>query len=251
MDMTMRFGLLPSPGDNRDFKIRLVGSPLKAVQSLDLSTWCTTVKNQGSVNSCTAFASIGCLEMLFKKVGKIVDNDMFSERFTYYATRVNILGWSPLSDNGAYIRDTIKSLVKYGCCLESTCPYSNDYKTVPTQAAYSEALNYQALTYASFEVGKSVLERQTTIETLKLALQAGNPIIGGFTVYSNITAAKNGVIPAANGQIVGGHAVLIVGYDDSTQLFKIRNSWGTAVNGGYWYLPYSYYFNNEHLYVKK
>ena len=38
-----------------------------------------------------------------------------------------------------------------------------------------------------------------------------------------------------------GHAVLAVGYDDSKQLFTIRNSWGTTVQDhGHFYMPYAY-----------
>jgi C1A family cysteine protease len=41
--------------------------------------------------------------------------------------------------------------------------------------------------------------------------------------------------------MIGGHAVLCVGYDNSTGLFKIRNSWGPdAGDNGYFYMHYSY-----------
>ena len=41
--------------------------------------------------------------------------------------------------------------------------------------------------------------------------------------------------------IVGGHAVMAVGYDDSKQQFIIRNSWGTGWGKkGYFRMPYAY-----------
>lgn len=233
--------LYPSPPDLRDHIIK-AAQPLKAKGVADLSIHCTTVKDQGALGSCTAFASVSAMEYLHKRFGGNKVEDMFSERFTYYATRVNVLNWAP-EDSGAYVRDAVKSLVKYGTCLEKTFVYNNDCRTTPPQAAYSEALKYQALSYAKFEDGKNEAERRQLIETLKANLDAGLPIIGGFICYSNIWNAVSGVIPKRNGQIIGGHAVLIVGYDDSKQLFKFKNSWGAGWGDrGYGYLPYEYYF---------
>lgn len=233
--------LYPSPPDPRDHIIKAT-QPLKTKGVADLSAHCTTVKDQGALGSCTAFASVSAMEYLHKRFGGSKVEDMFSERFTYYATRVNILNWAP-EDSGAYVRDAVKSLVKYGTCLERTFAYNNDCRTAPPQAAYNEALKYQALSYAKFEDGKNEAERRQLIETLKANLDAGLPIIGGFICYSNIWNAVRGVIPKRNGQIIGGHAILIVGYDDSKQLFKFKNSWGTGWGDcGYGYLPYEYYF---------
>ena len=42
--------------------------------------------------------------------------------------------------------------------------------------------------------------------------------------------------------IIGGHAVMAVGYDDSKGAFIVRNSWGTDWGiKGYFYLPYWYF----------
>jgi hypothetical protein len=53
-------------------------------------------------------------------------------------------------------------------------------------------------------------------------------------------------MPTKNDTIIGGHAVLIVGYNDVTKQFKFKNSWGTSWgNRGYGYLPYEYYLNGD------
>lgn len=236
--------LYPSPVDARDHIIKST-SPLKTKGVADLSQFCTTVKDQGELGSCTAFASVGAMEFLHKRFGGSKVEDMFSERFTYYATRVNVLKWTP-DDSGAYVRDAVKSLVKHGTCLEKTFVYNNDFRTAPSQPAYAEALKYQALSYAKFEDGKSPTERRQLIEVLKANLDAGLPIIGGFICYSNIWNAVRGVIPPRNGQIIGGHAILIVGYDDVKRQFKFKNSWGAGWGDrGYGYLPYDYYFSGD------
>jgi C1A family cysteine protease len=79
---------------------------------------------------------------------------------------------------------------------------------------------------------------------------AGNlPFVIGFTVYASFessSVAATGIVPMPRPreQILGGHAVLVCGYEDSKQLFIVRNSWGTrwGVNG-YFYIPYAYFTN--------
>ena len=77
-------------------------------------------------------------------------------------------------------------------------------------------------------------------------LASGYPFVLGFTVYSSFESAevaRTGVLsmPGTNEDVVGGHAVLAVGYDDSTQTFLVRNSWGTSWGqAGYFTIPYAY-----------
>ncbi len=47
--------------------------------------------------------------------------------------------------------------------------------------------------------------------------------------------------PTATETLQGGHAILLVGYDDAKQLFLARNSWGKDWGQeGYFQLPYDY-----------
>ena len=77
-------------------------------------------------------------------------------------------------------------------------------------------------------------------------LASGYPFVFGFSVYTefeNDTAAKTGEInmPGPKEKLLGGHAVVAVGYDDSTQRFIVRNSWGSWWGiKGYFTMPYAY-----------
>jgi C1A family cysteine protease len=86
---------------------------------------------------------------------------------------------------------------------------------------------------------------------MKGCLASGYPFVFGFTVYESFESqqvAQSGVLsmPAAGETIVGGHAVLAVGYDDSKNAFIIRNSWGDGWGlAGYFYMPYAYLLDNN------
>jgi len=68
----------------------------------------------------------------------------------------------------------------------------------------------------------------------------------GFTVYESFesaTVAKSGhaPLPKSSESVVGGHAVVGVGYDDAKQWFIVRNSWGAGWGlKGCFMLPYAY-----------
>jgi C1A family cysteine protease len=53
-------------------------------------------------------------------------------------------------------------------------------------------------------------------------------------------------MPQQGETVVGGHAVLAMGYDDAKRVFLVRNSWGPAWgDGGYFYMPYAYLLDDN------
>lgn len=107
----------------------------------------------------------------------------------------------------------------------------------PPTAAYTEAKKHQALEY---------MRVQQTLGQLKGCIADGFPFVYGFTVYDSFEStqvANTGLVPlpADGDAVLGGHAVMAVGYDDATRYFIIHNSWGTTWGDqGYFYMPYSY-----------
>jgi C1A family cysteine protease len=60
--------------------------------------------------------------------------------------------------------------------------------------------------------------------------------------------ARAGVVPlpGPREKVLGGHAVLAVGYDDAKQCFIVRNSWGTKWGDkGHCYMPYAYLTDSD------
>jgi GNAT superfamily N-acetyltransferase len=87
-------------------------------------------------------------------------------------------------------------------------------------------------------------QRITNSYECKLALPSGSLVIAAFEVTKQWDNAKGGVIeiPEEGDEIIGSHAVTIVGYDDAKELFTFANSWGTNWGDkGFGYLPYTFF----------
>ena len=141
-------------------------------------------------------------------------------------------------DAGAQIRDGIKVLAKYGVAPEELWPYNvAKFTKKPPASVYKVASYHQALTYARVDQTEAAMEQ---------CLAQGFPIVFGFAVYSSFetqAVAKTGLmpIPAKQEKDLGGHAVLIVGYNRVKRHFIVRNSWGPDWGDkGYFYMPYAY-----------
>ena len=85
-----------------------------------------------------------------------------------------------------------------------------------------------------------------SLTQMKGCLASGYPFVFGFTVYDSFESqqvANTGIVPmpASGESVVGGHAVMAVGYDDSQHRFIVRNSWGSSWGmQGYFTIPYAY-----------
>ena len=159
-----------------------------------------------------------------------------SRLFIYYNERA--MEGTINHDAGGVLRDGIKSVVSKGVCSETDWPYViAKFQTKPLKSCYKDALKNEVKQYLSVT---------PTLNNIKSSLTLGYPVVFGFTVYSSFmddSVAKTGIVPMpkSSDSIEGGHAVLMVGYDDSKNWFIIRNSWGDEWGDkGYFYLPYEY-----------
>lgn len=215
--------------DSRDFLYKPNQVDQPAI--VDLRPWCTAVEDQGNLGSCTGQAIAGAIEYLNKKNGKI--NDV-SRLFIYYYERA-LIGTINY-DSGAYIRDGIKVVYRNGAPVEQLWPYIiSRFTRQPNAPAISDGLKRKVTLY----------ERITSLDGCLNALANGYPIVVGFLVYSSFmgrTVTVTGVMPYPNvgrERLLGGHAVLLVGYNNSTRRFIARNSWGRNWgDSGYFYMPY-------------
>jgi C1A family cysteine protease len=84
---------------------------------------------------------------------------------------------------------------------------------------------------------------------MKGCLAEGFPFVFGFTVYESfeqLGAPWVVPMPQQGETVVGGHAVLAMGYDDKERVFLVRNSWGPKWGiKGYFYMPYAYLLDDN------
>jgi C1A family cysteine protease len=236
------YGWVPDLPDHRDI---LYAAPVAALQALparvDLRPVCPPeVYDQGQLGSCTANAIAAAIE--FDRMKQNLTPVFTPSRlFIYYNERV--MEGTVSSDSGAMIRDGIKSVGKQGAPPESAWPYViSKFKTKPPAPVYRTALQYKVVLYQRLV---------QNLNQMRGCLAAGFPFVFGFTVYDSFESqavANTGVVPmpGSDEQVVGGHAVLAVGYDDSQNRFIVRNSWGSSWGmAGYFTIPYAYLLDSS------
>ena len=222
-----------------------VAAPIALPASVDLRTNCPAVYDQGQLGSCTANAIAAAYDFENHLQGQPW---LFPSRLFIYFCEREMEGTIG-QDAGAQLRDGLSVVTFRGCCPDSVWPYivANFAKRPPLNA-YMSAKNDQVL---------QSLRVQQDLVQIRAVLAQGHPVVFGFTVYSSFESAavaKTGLapMPGKNEQILGGHAVLIVGYCDTLKMpgakkagaFLVRNSWGASWGlQGYFWIAYEYLTN--------
>lgn len=216
---------------------------------IDLRQWCSPIEDQGPLGACTAFAGVGLFEYFQRKAfGRHTDA---SHRFLYKVTR-RLGGFE--GDSGAFLRTVMGAMTLFGAPPRQYWAYDvPNFDKEPPAFCYAFAQNFQALTY--FRLDPPGTDPAKLVDVIKGHLASQLPAMFGFTCFQSLdAAADSGGIPypKQNEDIVGGHAVVAVGYDNAKEVkhpgggqetgaFLIRNSWSKAWGmDGYGWLPYRY-----------
>jgi len=221
--------------------------------TVDLRPWCSPIEDQGQLGACTAQAAVGIMEYYERRA---FGNHLDGSRLFLYKAERNLMHLT--GDTGAYLRTAIKAMAFFGIPPEEYWPYSDSeskFDIEPPAFCYAFAENYKALKYFRHDPKGS--SPDSVLASVKKYLATGFPAMFGFTVFNSIQqASATGEIPFPTNtdQVMGGHAIVAVGYDDNKVIKNpglggkttkgaliIRNSWGTGWGvKGYGYLPYEY-----------
>jgi len=212
---------------------RTIHSKDEMSETVDLRSQCPVVYNQGNLGSCTANAIAGAYE--FDELKQVNSDDFTPSRLFVYYNERDMEGHIG-SDDGAEIRDGMKTINQLGVCPESMWPYdTNKFTDKPTEQCYTEAKNHLSIKYERLN---------QKLDEMKHCLNEGYPFVFGFVVYPSFEdpeVAKTGqmTMPKPDEKPIGGHAVMAVGYNDSHII--VRNSWGANWGDqGYFYMPTDY-----------
>jgi Papain family cysteine protease len=216
--------------------------PAKATVEMNLLP---AIWDQGATGSCTGHGTARALMFARAKQGlPFLD---LSRLFPYYNARV--AEGTQGQDSGAVIADVIAASQRLGDCPYIDLPTEVSLVTVPpTQTAIAAAIQHKALTATRVWGADSA---GLAYHVKHCISQLGLPVVFGFTVYQSFESdavAKSGIVPmpGQNEQVLGGHCVVAVGYNDETQMVECDNSWGDGWGiGGTFQMPYAYIFDSD------
>lgn len=226
---------LPDPRDKIHKFPRIKNNMTDVPTKIDLRENMPNIYDQGKLGSCTAQAIAAAYQFDEMKQG---NKNAFqpSRLFIYYNERSK--EHTADRDAGASIRDGMKSIHKIGVCPETKWPYDiTKFSIQPTTECYQEALDHKSIEYHRLV---------PFTNQLRQSLASGYPIVFGMAVFESFESdevAETGVVPMPKEgeEMLGGHAVLLVGYDKDESYWICRNSWGTEWGDeGYFYLPHEY-----------
>ncbi len=248
-------GWLPDkPKIEQDWRIsRKLGSAPQAMpDSPTLNpTFFPEIRDQGNLGSCTGFGCRTALATKFReKHGeRLLKNGPWGKQWDL--SPLALYFWARLiencvdEDSGAYIRDVVDGARRYGAPTENSWSYiTTKFKREPNETAKKTAKWHQAdiSTYRCDDIGMS--GEQTATNVVR-ALDAGYPVIFGFTCFDNLSEADlSGFIPMplAKSKDIGGHCMCILKADTRARVFSGHNSWSEDWGDkGWFHLPFGYF----------
>lgn len=176
--------------------------------------WLTPVRNQSSCGSCWAFAAVG----VFEGQEKITNGNPFYEfdfSEQYLVSTCCNAGDCGGGDHGS----ALAFIVNPGIPDEACFPYKA--KNADCSERCSDWQSRMKKAASSYNIAS------ITVPPLKEALRKG-PVAVSFMVYEDFQAYKGGVYEYTYGSFLGGHAVVLAGWDDAFQCWVCKNSWGAS-----------------------
>ncbi len=222
-------GNVKTLSDNESFaKIQAEALPSSLDWRNNGGNFVTPVRDQGNCGSCWAFAATGALEAATLIANNTPSADLnLAEQILVSCSGAGDCG-------GGYIDGASDFITDPGLPFESSYLYI-------AQNGFCGNASYDWQNSAYYIDGwQWVTTTNTTVSALKTALNAFGPLVTTMQVYADFYSYKSGIYSYTSGLYEGGHAVLLVGYDDAGQYFIVKNSWNTSWGDqGYFKIAYS------------
>jgi len=184
------------------------------------------VKNQGNFPTCAAHAGSEIIEYFnYLQQGK---QEEFSTDFLY--------GYRPegyYQGDGMILRELCKTMVKHGDCLKQFCPTNSYY----SDASATVSKSITKLLNTAYPNRISTYFSVSTVDEIKQALLSYGPVVCAMKWHRHAYLDKDFCYNKGDLSSYGGHAVVIVGWNDFG--FIVQNSWGDDWGDkGFFYITY-------------
>ncbi|NVK51469.1 MAG: DUF4384 domain-containing protein [Flavobacteriaceae bacterium] len=217
-------------------------------KSASLKAFAPTPGNQGRQPSCVGWASgygartiANAVRNGWKYNRTKINQNTFSPAFVYNLIKFK---GDVNCQRGSYIADAMKLMNTYGILKLTDFSYNQtNCRTKPSSFGYQKAKKNKILTYERLAKWDNPYN---LVGKVKKALANKNPVVIGMQIYTTFYKAKGVWSGPLGSKRLGGHAMVVVGYDDNKYggAFEILNSWGTAWgNGGYIWVRYNDFKN--------
>ncbi len=177
--------------------------------------WMTDVKNQGGCGACAAFSACGSVEALVRIVRDDPNYPVdLSEQHLFSCAG----GDCP---TGLYMGTAFDYFTANGVPDDACLPYT----AVDGNCADScEDWRSRVVQLDGWDL----LWQYTVDEEALKSYVFQQPVSCYLEVYSDFASYQSGVYEYTSGSLLGGHFVVIVGWDDALDCWICKNSWGAG-----------------------
>ena len=214
---TRKLDILPDMPDIRD---RAYTPHLRALQPAIYPRIAFSIRDQGADSSCTGFSLAHVIDFLRFRESGPDQPQRASARMLYEMAKRND-EWTGSAYEGSSVRGAIKGFFRNGVCSEATAPDQPGTK--------EWSLTYDMAKEARQTRLGAYLRVQPDLSDYHAALNEVGVIYASAQIHSNWDTPESGRIQPG-GKPAGGHAFVIVGYDDKG--FWVLNSWGPTWGQG-------------------
>lgn len=237
--MKLLAGITASPVDPRDYPYVSPFKPEQLSGWVDMRHLVYEIEDQGDIGSCVANGICSQCELIGKQNG--VKDDL-SRMFLYSATKAYS---GRLGQEGLYLRNAYKVARRYGMPLESSYPYDLGLDNIDPPSDIYEAASHRKVDKFEVVVSPRNKDYDLAVHNIKSALEEGivvgigMPITKSLFDFQGPFSQHEYDLEGPDVPNIGGHFMVIVGYDDMGNYFIVQNSWGEDWgNKGYGALPF-------------
>ncbi|MBX2928007.1 MAG: C1 family peptidase [Saprospiraceae bacterium] len=210
--------------------------------AVDLTPYCPEVRHQGYIYSCVGWAlGYGAMSIQRAVLNQCTDREVITRNAHSALFLYNQIKTEDC-DKGSRITDALEFLVQNGDCLAGHFDFDvNNCEQRPDSLVIAQAKRYVIDDYLALFGPKE--NADIKVLRVKKVLAHNKPVVVGMLVLRNFYDLKNAQYwhpKLGNTAPAGGHAMVVVGYDDHKGAFRLMNSWGKSWgDNGFIWVKYS------------